>query len=451
MPIAIASAVTVAAGATLVGRDVVGKSHAAVSPSATSSPATRPPVLAALDATALSPSPADARAAIGSALGRFPTGEQLAGSVVDVVSGTALWAKQPDVAMAPASTTKLLTAAAALETLGPDYELTTSTRIVGDTIYLVGGGDPTLVRDGSSPVIPPYPTPASLAGLASQTAAALTAGTPIRLRVDTSAWTGPTSAMGWQPNYVTEGDVTPPSALELDGGRLHPDDFDSERTPTPAAQAAAAFATLLQGDGVDVKGTVKAATAPQDAAPVASVSSPPLSALVQRMLTESDNDLAEALGRTIARYEGQPGDFTHAASAVVAGMTRLGVPTTNMALYDTSGLSHDDRIAPATLVALLRAAASPTDTTLRPIVDGLPIGGFTGTLAKRYRERLDRDGAGVVRAKTGTLTGVDTLAGLVVDHGGRLLAFALMASGSASEMDVEAGLDRITAGLATLD
>jgi D-alanyl-D-alanine carboxypeptidase/D-alanyl-D-alanine-endopeptidase (penicillin-binding protein 4) len=387
---------------------------------------------------------------LASAAKSFPSTEQLAGMVVDAASGMTLWSHDPNQPMAPASTTKLLTAAAALKTLGPDYRLTTSTKEVGNTLYLVGGGDPTLIESASSPVIPAYPLPASLADLAGQTAAALTPGAPVRLRVDTSAWTGPTSAKGWQPSYVTEGDVAPPSALELDGGRLHPDDFDSERTPTPTAQAVTAFVALLKSDGVVLKGQVKKGVAPATATAVASVSSPPVSALVERMLTQSDNDLAEALGRAVAIHAGSPGDFTDAAQAVSTAVGDLGVPMANAALFDTSGLSHDDRLDPATLVGLLRLAASSTDTALRPILEGLPVAGFTGTLANRYRDHLVRAGAGVVRAKTGTLTGVNALAGVVVDGEGRLVAFALMASGSDAESTVETALDRFAGTIAEL-
>jgi D-alanyl-D-alanine carboxypeptidase/D-alanyl-D-alanine-endopeptidase (penicillin-binding protein 4) len=397
--------------------------------------------------TSVPPSAAAVTAELHAAVSSFPSGERLVGTVVDVATGTTLWSKDPHAEMAPASTTKLLTAAAALEALGPDYKLTTSTKQAGNTVYLVGGGDPTLVRTDTSTVVPSYPRPASLADLASQTAAALTPGVPIRLRVDTSAWSGPESAQGWQSNYVAEGDVTPPSSLELDGGRLQADNFDSERTPTPTAQAADVFVDLLRSDGVTIKGAVAAATAPPTATPLASVSSPPLSELVQRLLTDSDNDLAEALGRAVAVFEGLPADFADAAKAVIEQVARLGVSTTGVSLYDTSGLSHDDRIDPTTLVAVLRAAASATEPDLRPIVEGLPVAGFTGTLADRYRGHQTSVGAGIVRAKTGTLTGVDTLAGLVVDSNGQLLAFALMASGQDSEADVESGLDRIASTL----
>ncbi len=95
------------------------------------------------------------------------------------------------------------------------------------------------------------------------------------------------------------------------------------------------------------------------------------------------------------------------------------------AFKDGSGLNRDDRLTADLLTALLAKAADPAHPELRPVLTGLPVGGFTGTLPSRYADGA----AGVVRAKTGTLTGVNTLAGTVVDQDGRLLAFAFLAIG----------------------
>jgi D-alanyl-D-alanine carboxypeptidase/D-alanyl-D-alanine-endopeptidase (penicillin-binding protein 4) len=403
-------------------------------------------VLDALDGRARVPTAAASSAELAPAVAQMPEGEQLSGLVVDVRTGRTLWSLDPQALMAPASTIKLLTAAAALDVLGPEHRLTTTTREVGHTVFLVGGGDPTLVPTATSALPATYPRPATLAVLAARTAAALPPGRPIRLRVDTSAWSGPTLAPGWSEDDVTDGNVTPPTALEIDGGRLHPADIDSPRTSDPATQAAAAFASLLRKDGVTIRGEVTLGGAPRTASLLATVASPPVAALVQRMLTISDNDLAEALGRATAAFEGRPATFEGAAAVVTREAETLGVPPFQLSLVDTSGLSHDDRVMPAALITVLRAAASRAHPALRPILEGLPVAGFTGTLAERYRSE-DADVAGLVRAKTGTLTGVNSLAGLVVDRDGRLLAFALLASGRRPAESVQDGLDRIAAVL----
>jgi D-alanyl-D-alanine carboxypeptidase/D-alanyl-D-alanine-endopeptidase (penicillin-binding protein 4) len=204
---------------------------------------------------------------------------------------------------------------------------------------------------------------------------------------------------------------------------------------------------LLRKDGVTIRGEVTPGDAPRTAPLLATVASPPVSALVQRMLTISDNDLAEALGRATAAFEGRPATFEGAASAVTREAEALGVPPFQLSLVDTSGLSHDDRIMPAALITVLRAAASAAHPALRAIIEGLPVAGFTGTLADRYRNEGAGGGAGLVRAKTGTLTGSNSLAGLVVDRDGRLLAFALLASGRRPAESVQDGLDRIAAVL----
>jgi D-alanyl-D-alanine carboxypeptidase/D-alanyl-D-alanine-endopeptidase (penicillin-binding protein 4) len=166
------------------------------------------------------------------------------------------------------------------------------------------------------------------------------------------------------------------------------------------------------------------------------------------MLTDSDNDLAEALGRVLARREGLPATFAGAAAAVTNAVRNLGVPMRGVRLYDASGLSRDDRVTAAALVAVLRASATG-NPALASLSAGLPVAGFTGTLADRYRANATASAAGVVRAKTGTLAGVNALAGEVVDSRGRLLLFAFLAAHVPSPTPAEQALDRLATALAT--
>jgi D-alanyl-D-alanine carboxypeptidase/D-alanyl-D-alanine-endopeptidase (penicillin-binding protein 4) len=147
--------------------------------------------------------------------------------------------------------------------------------------------------------------------------------------------------------------------------------------------------------------------------------------MVQTALQTSDNDLAEALLRDAASGAGVPASFADGTAVVTQTLTTLGVPTQGLVLHDGSGLSRGDRLAPATLATLLRVAADGTHPALAQLVDGLPVAGFTGTLALRYSTGASRGGAGVVRAKTGTLTGVSSLAG-ITSVAGRPVVFAAM-------------------------
>jgi D-alanyl-D-alanine carboxypeptidase/D-alanyl-D-alanine-endopeptidase (penicillin-binding protein 4) len=403
----------------------------------------RPPVLTELPRTSPASSTA-VTAALRRATRDVAFGGSLVGIVVDHATGRTVFTRRPDTSLPPASTVKILTAVTALDALGPQTRLTTGVVRLAHTLYLVGGGDMTLTeRPGRG-----YPATATLRRLAADTASAVQAsipGRPVRVRYDDTAWSGADLAPGWSTGYFTAGDVSHLSPLEVDGGRV--DHGEPLRVADPSAQAASLFAAELESRGLDVRGRPRRAAAPAAGLGIATVPSPPLAALVQRMLTVSDNDLAESLGRQLARREGLPATFAGAADAVRSRLTDLGIPVAGLRLHDASGLSHLDRVAPRTLVAAVRVAATGGGR-LESVVQGLPVAGLTGTLADRYRHGPARAAAGVVRAKTGTLAGVSALAGQLVDADGRLLDFAFLTDRAALPEPAEAGLDRLAAALA---
>jgi D-alanyl-D-alanine carboxypeptidase/D-alanyl-D-alanine-endopeptidase (penicillin-binding protein 4) len=354
--------------------------------------------------------------------------------VTSLTTGQVLYASNANSGFTPASTNKLATAAAALRVLGPAARLTT--RVVQgagtSSIVLVGGGDPTLAA--GSPPATDYPQPATLADLASKTAAALKARGvhQIQLGYDTSLYTGPGFAPGWTSAYVSSGNVTVITPLEVDQGRVTPAGMPVDasnggaRSTDPAPQAAAAFAGFLAADGIAVGGSPAQVVAPARAATIAQVQSPPLAQVVFWMLEQSNNVIAENLARQVAIATGRPASFGGAAAAVTAVLRGLGV-TGELQLSDGSGLSPDDKIAPASLVQIVRlAAATPR---LRSILTGLPVEGFSGTLGPggSVFGPGASDALGVVRAKTGNLAGVAALAGSTYAKNGQLLVFAVMA------------------------
>jgi D-alanyl-D-alanine carboxypeptidase/D-alanyl-D-alanine-endopeptidase (penicillin-binding protein 4) len=394
--------------------------------------------------------PAPSVAGTTRALARLVANPGLGGSlsalVVDQATGTPVFARTPTRALPPASTAKLLTAVAAIEALGPDATLRTEVRQAGSAVYLVGGGDVTLSRRRSLG----YPPVASLTSLARSTAAAQPGNTPVTVCADSSLWSGPQRAPGWSSSYFTDGDIAQLSPLEVDEAHLQPS--GRARSTTPAMQAAEHFATSLTADGIAAtvgRAPECAPKAPATAVSVASAQSAPVSALVQRMLTDSDNDLAEALGRAVALHDGAAADFGGEAHAVTARVRALAGNADVLQLYDASGLSRLDRVDAGLLVALLRAAASPQHPELRSVIEGLPIAGLTGTLADRFRSRSVINAAGIVRAKTGNLIGVNTLAGVVVDAEGRTLLFAFMTAAAPSPEAGESALDLLAGRLAT--
>ncbi len=174
--------------------------------------------------------------------------------------------------------------------------------------------------------------------------------------------------------------------------------------------------------------------------------SAPLAAQVERMMTNSDNDIAETLARQTALATGGEGSFAGGGAAIRSELERLGVPLKGVRFADGSGLGRGDRLSARTLTRLLTLAADPRRPELRPVLTGMPVAGFSGTLSGRAG---DGAAAGLVRAKTGTLTGVNTLAGTAVDAEGRLLAFAFLAEGTPAKEPAESALDRLAATVAS--
>jgi serine-type D-Ala-D-Ala carboxypeptidase/endopeptidase (penicillin-binding protein 4) len=117
-------------------------------------------------------------------------------------------------------------------------------------------------------------------------------------------------------------------------------------------------------------------------------------------------------------------------------------------MLDGSGLAAGDRLSAAAVARTVRLVAGPAHPALHAVVAALPVAAWSGTLADRYDHPRSQAAAGVVRAKTGTLSGVATLAGLVHDRDGRLLAFAFLADHTGPTLPAEAALDALVSRLA---
>ena len=348
----------------------------------------------------------------------------LTGRVTDAITGDQLWAQGADIPMQPASTNTTLTAAAALLVLDRDAKLTT--RVVRGArpgvVVLKGGGDPTL---SAAPAGQDtwYRDAARISDLAEQVQRSGMEVTAVH--VDVSAYAGPTMAPGWDPLDIDYGDIAPIESVMLDGGRIQPVSVDSVRSRTPALDAGRALAVALEVDPATVTVLPGAATGEE----IASVQSPPLTSRVRDMMNASDNVMAETIGREVAEQANNPQSFDGAVRATLAALESAGVDTDGSRLFDSSGLSVDDRLTAETLDEVVQAAAGGDQLKLRPLVDVLPIAGGSGTLSNRYLDSdLVKPAAGFLRAKTGSLTGTNSLAGIVTDADGRVLTFALISN-----------------------
>ncbi|MFY1674717.1 D-alanyl-D-alanine carboxypeptidase/D-alanyl-D-alanine endopeptidase [Plantactinospora sp. WMMB334] len=430
-----------------------------------------PPVLTAAGASAPEPTPEGVRAALGPLLTSSVLGNEVNISVVDAVTGKVLYQNGQDTPTIPASTTKLVTAAAVLAARGPAYRI--STRVVAGAnpgeVVIIGAGDPTLAVNATGW----YPGAGRLDRLAAQVKKALGGTAPTKVIIDGSLYSGPVLEPAWDSDIPTGGYGAVITALMTDGARQDPRDQGrgQARHAKPDEAAGRAFAKLLglpvsavvTGTAPAATGTAPAATdsptpgepspgTPGPGSELGRVQSPPLIRLVEFMLRESDNVVAEALARQVALAREKPASFVGAAEAVDEMVGELGLPVAESALADGSGLSRANRVTPSLLTDLLTMAAKGDRPELADLFPGLPVAAWSGTLSDRFDrsgEKPTRPGAGVVRAKTGTLSGVHAISGVVTTADGRLLAFAVLANKVPVGQDVaQPELDRIATTLA---
>ena len=367
-------------------------------------------VLAALwlPATAPAAGPAATRAVVERQV--LAAGGASGGFAVDLDSGRELSSVRADSPRVPASVEKLYTTSTALLRLGPSARIETSVMaeqpllpdgIVEGDLYLRGGGDPTLDREGLETL-----------------AADLVAGGLLRItgRVvgDESAFDarrGPPSSF-----FRTSAYVGPLGALTYNRG------LTGLRAPyfqvSPARFAADAFARILRAEGVRVPRTGRMGTAPEFAASLATWQSPRVAELARRTNAPSDNFMAETLLKLLGVSDGRPGTTAAGAAVVRSTMARLGI---RPRVVDGSGLSRSNQTTPRQVVKLLRTMAD--DDVFPAFRSSLAIAGRTGTLHDRMRGSVAR---GRCRAKTGTLISVSALAGYCETRGGSLVAFAFL-------------------------
>jgi serine-type D-Ala-D-Ala carboxypeptidase/endopeptidase (penicillin-binding protein 4) len=320
---------------------------------------------------------------------------------LDLETGETIYAKNGSLPLIPASNEKLAVTYAAITALGPAFTIETDVLGHGNQtgavwrgdLVLKGFGDPTLSR-------------ADLTALARQVRAEGITSVTGTVLGDESWFDGRRTAAGWKPSfYITE---SPPlSALIVDRGVV-----GRYTSRDPALAAAQLFRAALVRAGVRVAGGAAHGTADELDVQLATVDSPPLSAIVRWMDRVSDNFVAEMLVKELGAV--QAGNGTTAAGVgVISGLlAEAGVPLDGVRLVDGSGLSLLDRLTPNALVELLRAMYEDTEIRLE-LLASLPVAGRTGTLEHRMRSGPAR---GIVRAKTGTTSNASALSGFVSDR-----------------------------------
>jgi len=411
------------------------------------------PLLAVAD-TAPIPTKTGLAAALARALADSGLGSSVGLTVRDAHTGAHLLDISDRVPRTPASTVKLLTATAIATTLDPT--LTFSTRAVRGAsagqvtdVILVAGGDTLLSPGKGHPLA--VAGRAGLVDLAEQTSQALKAQriTSVRLRIDERYASGPRYAPGWWDADISQGLTGPVAMLGLSTQQPR---RDTSAFFDPALNTAQAFRKALASQGLSVAPGIDWVASPNGAPDLGVVHSAPLGDVLALALRNSDNALTESLARQAAVKAGRSTSFAAVTAWVKEKAAAKGVHIEGVTLIDTSGLSGGTLITARALGDVLALAAGGKSPELQQIVAELPVAGLSGTLADRFLTGPAHSAAGIVRAKTGTLTGASALAGTVVDKDGRLLAFAILADkipSGVGTLTARAALDRFVATLAS--
>lgn len=370
-----------------------------------------------------------------------PALQAFSGMVSDPSSGEVLFSRNATTSVTPASVLKIMTGMAALTTLGPDHRLSTQVKTTDDpnTVVLVGGGDATLSRLplGSPSVYAGAPT---LQELAEATIEALRnqieEGEEVSITtvvVDASLWDVKDAVDStWSRDARNNGFISSVTALQVDGDRQDPTVALSRRGTDPVQRAGDAFVQALRQAGN--KGrfvSVTTGTASPTAAVLASVSSQPVSELVASMLKDSDNTLAEMLARHVSVATGLSGSSESLNHALVGALPGVGFEPGEVFVQDGSGLSAKNFVTPQMIVTLLSemARSSGSFGVLR---EGLPIAGADGSLASRFGGENEIV-HGRVFAKTGSISGVRSLAGFITSVDNTELVFAFFSEGEVGD------------------
>lgn len=387
-------------------------------------------------------------------------------------NGEALFEQRAAHAVTPASTQKVVVAAAALHTLGPDFRYHTRLGESGNDIWLIGSGDPVLtshdLRLGAKALVargvrtvqggvavdasamggpernPLWASDDLNYGFSAPTSAISLDQDTVEFHVKPTVPGAPATIRLEPPNHVvtyTGAITTAPRGfytnLAIDPGQ-HPNSFVvSGRIAAGTEQifwrpvagvpsyVAQVFEAMLEASGFRTAKNPRLGVAPSDVVVRWDHASPPLRTIVAKMLFESNNHIAEQLLRTLGKTEAGMGDDLHGLSAETTYLKALGIPLSGLHLVDASGLAEQNRVSAMTMAALLaRLAVLPEG---RSMYFALPRAGIDGTV-KYYDFGAAR---GRARVKSGHLSGANSLAGYITTHKHGRLAFAFIVNDAA--------------------
>ncbi|MEI7419292.1 MAG: D-alanyl-D-alanine carboxypeptidase, partial [Actinomycetes bacterium] len=344
-----------------------------------------------------------------------------------------------------ASVMKLLTAAAALQVLGPNYRV--QTKVYADLdqpgqIVIIGSGDPTLSRVavGKQSV---YKDAPKLNDLAVQINAWARATPITNIVLDSTLFPGP----GWESGVATTertlGYQSIVSALQVDGDRDNPASEVSARSADPVNRAGVALKKAI--GSLASAATITQAKAGTNLLQIGVVQSQPISKWISHMLQVSDNTEAEYLARLVSLQLGYDGSFASIDVAIKSALTSSGLVTTGLNLKDGSGENEENQV-PATFINALLKKVLNGEGNFGVIKQALPVAGESGSLASRFTG-ANVDAAGHILAKTGWTRHEYSLAGIIMAKDGTNLTFSIAAIDANIKDNAKEAIDNLATGI----
>jgi D-alanyl-D-alanine carboxypeptidase/D-alanyl-D-alanine-endopeptidase (penicillin-binding protein 4) len=333
-----------------------------------------------------------------------------------------------DIPAATASVLKSLTIAAALESVGPTYQI--STKVFVDPantskISLVGGGDITLSKTaaGTESI---YKGAPKLSSLVAQVRAWATSNAVTQIseiNLDSTFFQGSGWESSWQRSSQVDGWISEVTALQLDGDRTIPGALTSPKTGRPVMSAGEQFKLEL-GD-LALNASFSQGSTPTNFVEIAMVQSQPMSQWISNILLTSENLQTEALGKIAAIAAGSNGTFESLDEAYKKILAPTDLDFSGVSVRDASGLSYLNAVTPKFMAELMRKVDAEYGE-LGVLKTSLAVAGKTGSLASRYKGDI-ADAAGKIAAKSGYLEGVHTLNGIITAKDGTSLTFTIYA------------------------
>ena len=386
----------------------------------------------------------------------FSTGYGI--SIRDIYDGSILFESNAQNSMLPASLTKLYSAASTAITLDPDARFMTKVKYLDNNVYLVGGADPQLGTESN-------PTQADLADLAKETAQKLKEFNvfEVNVFVDDSILGPLQRPTDWEDNYFRSSEIHLISALNLDDPKA-----PGQAPVDPSITTGQTFALYLIKNNIKVNGLVFRKTVPEGAFDLSTQYSKSVSQIIEDTLIISNNQDAEIIARVASLVAENDPSTSAAMELVLKDVEMLGISSVDNVVTDASGLSRSNKISPADFSELIyksiknpEVAKANRGETLKFMVKpsseitpdlwsvftGLPTGYGLGTMKKRFDEEGSA-GRGVVRAKTGSLNRVITLAGTITTKDQVFLSFAVLVNRVEQPQNVREAIDNLLNKLA---